>query len=138
MAGPIYRVMYCNEILLRGVNFWELSMAREDKLKPVRTKEEARERGRKGGIASGIARREKKTFRATLELLLDRKLDGSPLTGREAVAVALFEKAMSGDVKAFQELRDTVGEKPVDKQELSGSLDVVSILEEARRRANGR
>ena len=27
---------------------------------------------------------------------------------------------MSGDVKAFQELRDTVGEKPVDKQELSG------------------
>lgn len=95
-------------------------MAREDKLKPVRTKEEARERGRKGGIASGIARREKKTFRATLEALLDRKLDGSSLTGREAVAVALFEKAMSGDVKAFQELRDTVGEKPVDKQELSG------------------
>ncbi len=95
-------------------------MAREDKLKPVRTKEEASERGRKGGIASGIARREKKTFRATLELLLDRKLEGSSLTGREAVAVALFEKAMSGDVKAFQELRDTVGEKPVDKQELSG------------------
>ena len=95
-------------------------MAREDKLKPVRTKEEASERGRKGAIASGIARREKKTFRATLELLLDRKLEGSSLTGREAVAVALFEKAMSGDVKAFQELRDTVGEKPVDKQELSG------------------
>jgi hypothetical protein len=112
-------------------------MAIEDKLKPVRTKEEARERGRKGGIASGIARREKKTFRATLELLLDRKLEGSSLTGREAVAVALFEKAMSGDVKAFQELRDTVGEKPVDKQELSGSLDVVSVIEEARRRANG-
>nr|DAQ90404.1 MAG TPA: hypothetical protein [Caudoviricetes sp.] len=103
-----------------GSIFWELSMAREDKLKPVRTKEEASERGRKGGIASGIARREKKTFRATLELLLDRKLEGSSLTGREAVAVALFEKAMSGDVKAFQELRDTVGEKPVDKQELSG------------------
>jgi hypothetical protein len=95
-------------------------MAREDKLKPVRTKQEASERGRKGGIASGIARREKKTFRAALELLLDRRLEGSSLTGREAVAVALFEKAMSGDVKAFQELRDTVGEKPVDKQELSG------------------
>ena len=24
MAGPIYRVTYCNEILLRGVNFLEL------------------------------------------------------------------------------------------------------------------
>ena len=102
-------------------------MAREDKLKPVRTKEEASERGRKGGIASGESRREKATLRECLDLL----------TGREAVAVALFEKAMSGDVKAFQELRDTVGEKPVDKQELSGSLDVVSVIEEARRRANG-
>ena len=89
-------------------------MANERNLKPARTKSEARERGRKGGIASGIARREKKTFRATLEALLDRKLDGSSLTGREAVAVALFEKAMSGDVKAFQELRDPVGAKPVD------------------------
>lgn len=67
-------------------------MAREDKLKPVRTKEEARERGRKGGIASGIARREKKTFRATLELLLDRKLDGSPLTGREALPLLFSRK----------------------------------------------
>lgn len=101
-------------------------MAREDKLKPVRTKEEASERGRKGGIASGIARREKKTFRATLELLLDRRLEGSSLTGREAVAVALFEKAMSGDVKAFQELRDTVGEKPVDSMQLEAVVDVTT------------
>nr|DAQ79444.1 MAG TPA: hypothetical protein [Caudoviricetes sp.] len=103
-----------------GGSIFGVVMAREDKLKPVRTKQEASERGRKGGIASGIARREKKTFRATLELLLDRKIDGSSLTGREAVAVALFEKAISGDVKAFQEVRDTVGEKPVDRQELSG------------------
>lgn len=120
MAGPIYRVVYCNEILLRGVNFLGvMSMAREDLKKP-RSTAEAQAWGRKGGIASGAARREKRTLRAVLEVLLDRKLDGSSLTGREAVAVALFEKAMSGDVKAFQELRDTVGEKPVDKQELSG------------------
>lgn len=125
MAGPIYRVTYC-KILLRGVYFRELSMAREDKLKPVRTKQEARERGRKGGLASGIARREKKTLRAALEVLLDRKLEGSSLTGREAVAVALFEKAMSGDVKAFQELRDTVGEKPVDAMQLDAVLDVAT------------
>ena len=120
MAGPIYRLVYCNEILLRGVNFLGvMSMAREDLKKP-RSTAEAQAWGRKGGIASGAARREKRTLRAVLEVLLDRKLDGSSLTGREAVAVALFEKAMSGDVKAFQELRDTVGEKPVDKQELSG------------------
>lgn len=94
-------------------------MAREDLKKP-RSREEAQAWGRKGGVASGAARREKKTLRAALEVLLERKVEGKELTGREAVAVALFEKAMSGDVKAFQELRDTVGEKPVDKQELSG------------------
>ena len=32
-------------------------------LKPVRTKREAKERGRKGGIASGEARRAKRTFK---------------------------------------------------------------------------
>lgn len=111
-------------------------MAREDKLKPVRSKQEASERGRKGGIASGAARREKRTLRAALEVLLDRKLTDKGMTGREAVAIALFEKAVAGDVKAFQELRDTVGEKPVDKTEMSGSLDVVSVLEEARRRVH--
>lgn len=102
-----------------------LSMAREDLKKP-RSTEEAQAWGRKGGLASGIARREKKTLRAALEVLLDRKLEGSSLTGREAVAVALFEKAMSGDVKAFQELRDTVGEKPVDSMQLEAVIDVTT------------
>lgn len=100
-------------------------MAREDLKKP-RSTAEAQAWGRKGGIASGIARREKRTLRAALEVLLDRKLDGSSLTGREAVAVALFEKAMSGDVKAFQELRDTVGEKPVDSMQLEAVIDVTT------------
>lgn len=100
-------------------------MAREDLKKP-RSTEEAQAWGRKGGLASGIARREKKTLRAALEVLLDRKLEGSSLTGREAVAVALFEKAMSGDVKAFQELRDTVGEKPVDSMQLEAVIDVTT------------
>ena len=35
-------------------------MANEQNLKPVRSEKEAREKGRKGGIASGKARREKK------------------------------------------------------------------------------
>lgn len=100
-------------------------MAKEDLKKP-RSTAEAQAWGRKGGIASGIARREKKTLRAALEVLLDRKLEGSSLTGREAVAVALFEKAMSGDVKAFQELRDTVGEKPMDSMQLDAVIDVTT------------
>jgi hypothetical protein len=31
------------------------------------------------------------------------------------VTLALIEKAMSGDTKAFEVIRDTIGEKPVDK-----------------------
>lgn len=41
-------------------------MANEQNLKPVRTKSEARERGRNGGIASGKARREKQQTRKIL------------------------------------------------------------------------
>ena len=88
--------------------------------------EEARSKGRKGGRASGAARREKRTLREALSALLDAKIKGSTLTGREAVAIALFEKAMAGDVKAFQELRDTVGEKPVDSMQLEAVVDVAT------------
>ena len=35
--------------------------------------------------------------------------------GSEMLAAMLMKKAMNGDVKAFEVLRDTAGEKPVDK-----------------------
>ena len=94
-----------------------------EKLQPVRSKQEARERGAKGGVASGRARREKASLRAALEVLLERKGEDGK-TGREALAVALYEQALKGDVRAFAELRDTVGEKPVQKaeNEVSGGL----------------
>lgn len=78
-------------------------------LKPVRTKEEARERGRKGGIKSGEKRRERKTIREELLLLL------STGNNQKKMSVAVLEKAMAGDTKAFEVIRDTIGEKPVEK-----------------------
>ena len=42
----------------------------DENLRPVRTKKEARERGRNGGIASGKSKREKKTIREALKLLI--------------------------------------------------------------------
>lgn len=87
-------------------------MAKED-LKPVRSKDEAKERGKKGGIASGEARRKKKTIRETLEMMLSGKMpDGA--TRQDAIVVALMEKALSGDVRAFEAIRDSIGEKPVN------------------------
>lgn len=47
-------------------------MANNENLKPVRTKEEARERGRNGGKASGKKRRELKTMKLMLDYLLSK------------------------------------------------------------------
>ena len=98
-------------------------MSKED-LKPVRSKDEAKERGQKGGIASGESRRKKKTIRETLEMMLSGKMpDGT--TRQDAMVVALLEKALSGDVRAFEAIRDSIGEKPTDKTHITGSDDVV-------------
>ena len=90
--------------------------------------EEARERGRKGGIASGKARAEKKRLKEAVESILSMKYDsetGKKLTGYEMVALALFNKAKTGDVPAFNSIRDLTGEKPketleFESQEITG------------------
>ena len=84
-------------------------MAGKENLRPVSSKEEARERGRKGGLASGEARRKRKTLKEELLLMLS---EGET---QQSVTLALIEKAISGDTKAFEVIRDTIGEKPVDK-----------------------
>lgn len=86
-----------------------------DNLKPVRSKSEARERGRKGGQASGEARRRLKSFR---ELDADFTTDDE----RKEMLEALIQKAMRGNIRAFEIYRDTVGLKPKENVEISGEL----------------
>ena len=74
-----------------------------------RTTEEQRAIASAGGKASGEARRKRKTLKEELLLLLS---EGET---QQSVTLALIEKAMSGDTKAFEVIRDTIGEKPVDK-----------------------
>ena len=110
-------------------------MAKED-LKPVRSKEEAKERGAKGGKASGEARRAKKTLRELATLFGSLKLDGKQKRQMQELGipetehtrfmqavVSLFQKALKGDVSAFNAIRDLIGEKPVDRTQLEGSFD---------------
>lgn len=93
-------------------------MANEQNLKPIRSESEAREKGKKGGIASGETRRARKTMRAELEALLSSpaidKKTGQPsnVTVQESIVAALIKKALSGNTKAFEIIRDTIGEKP--------------------------
>lgn len=64
-------------------------MKNESNLKPVRSKEEARQRGRKGGVASGKARREKKTIQNILTALCDSKCSDIPQFKKIAAKLGL-------------------------------------------------
>ena len=94
-----------------------------ENLKPMnqRTKEEQSKIARAGGIASGKARRERKTLKEELLLML------SDEEVQKSVAAALIKEATkgnrSGSVKgAFETIRDTIGEKPVDKVENTNTV----------------
>lgn len=76
-----------------------------------RTTEEQREIARQGGIASGKARREKK-------LIKERILERMKEDDWDTMIDNLISRAMETD-KAFELLRDTVGQKPSDKIDLS-------------------
>lgn len=92
-------------------------MANKENLVPLST-EKAREIGSKGGIASGKARRDKKNIRLAVEALLERDYkgkDGIILSGAEAITVKQMEKALKGDTKAFEVLRDSAGQKPIER-----------------------
>ena len=85
-----------------------------------RTTEEQREIARKGGLKSGEVRKARKTLKETLLLMLE---EGNT---QDNITLALLQKALNGDTKAYEVIRDTVGEKPTDKIEQSGEnkLDV--------------
>jgi hypothetical protein len=98
-------------------------MANDENLKSLadRTTEEKREIGTKGGKASGEARRKKRDLKLAMQALLEAdvkdKRTGEVMSGAEAIALAQYRKAMKGDAKAFELVRDTSGQKPVEKVE---------------------
>ena len=103
-------------------------MANEQNLVPFtseQSREEAVKNGQKGGIASGESRRARKTLRAELEILLSAQTidketgKKSESTVQEAVTVALVKQALKGNTKAFEIIRDTIGEKPTEHVSLT-------------------
>lgn len=104
----------------------------------VPTSSEARENGKKGGIASGEARRAKKSLREAMQILMEADLtgkDGKTMTGTEAMAAKAFQAALKGDWKAWELVRDTAGQKPVDKVMIA---DVEpSVIAEVEAMVNG-
>ena len=73
---------------------------------------------RKAGKASGEAKRKKKLLKDCFDALLEMEFknkDGKIATGSETLAMTVFQKAQRGDLKAFELVRDTAGQKPIDK-----------------------
>lgn len=96
-------------------------MANEKNLKPIRTKSEAREKGKKGGIKSGEVRAQRKTLKEELLVLLETKVEDKTI--QEKISFSLIQEALYGNVKAFETIRDTIGEKPQDKVNISGEVN---------------
>jgi hypothetical protein len=99
-------------------------VANEQNLRPIRhlSKEEAKKRGSAGGKKSVEVKRQRKTLREELLLLLSQGKT------QEKISLALLEKAMSGDTKAFEVIRDSIGEKPKDNVDLTVSKKLEDVL----------
>ncbi len=117
-------------------------MANEQNLIPnsKRSPREVRENGRKGGIASGKARREKKTLREIMEVygaMPDPDCEGQ--TNDEAVVFNQYKLAKSkgpGSTQAAAFIRDTKGEKPHDVIE-TPDIEIKPLVDLTKRIKNG-
>lgn len=135
-------------------------MAGADNLK-VPTSDEARKYGKKGGVASGVARRKKANLKKAFETILQAEVAspnvkkqleelGFDSTNEMALAMVMMQKAMKGNVRAFEQIskltttdaKDTLDKKEQKarikrleldnkkrEQELSGSKSDTSLME---------
>lgn len=84
-------------------------MANEKNLKPIRSENEAREKGKKGGKKSGEVRAKKKSLKEELLILLETKIENKTI--QEKISFSLIQEALKGNVKAFETIRDTIRRK---------------------------
>lgn len=110
------------------------------------TREEASEAGRKGGKRSGEVRREKReryrSMSAVLKVLLElslskgkihdineiqafAELKGKNVSVNEALMIRITQKALNGDLKAIEMIRDMMGEKPIDTVHIADVTPVI-------------
>lgn len=112
---------------------------------PFKSVEEAKEKGRKGGKASGEARRRKRTFKQILEIIASSPikdvktkklaeslgLDLDDITYGLMVNMAQVNKAIKEkDTRAAEYVRDTIGEKPSNQVEVTKDYEDLSPLAE--------
>lgn len=99
-------------------------MAGQENLKFIKSTEEAREKGRAGGIASGKARRRKRAMREAADLFLSlpvtdrrklkklkaKELDENEIDQQMAMIAGLVEAAQNGDAACANVIVKLLGE----------------------------
>ena len=101
------------------------------------TPEQAREAGRKGGIASGKVRRKKADLRKAFEMLLSGETTDEALkkelrdkgyedSNEMALALVMLKAALDGDVRAFKEISNLVAKK--DRLDIEEQQEKIKLI----------
>ena len=101
-----------------------------------RSREQHSKDSSKGGKASAKKRLQKKTFKDLCDTFLDSEVTSEEMkekmkalginedvSYKMAMVIAITHRAIKGDTKAFEVLRDTIGEKPKEEIEVSGEVN---------------
>ena len=121
-------------------------MANEQNLK-VPSSKEARENGKKGGVASGKSRRKKANLKKAFETILQadvaspnvrKQLEefGFEATNEMALAMVMMQKAMKGNVRAFEQiskLTTTDAKDTLDRKEQKERIKALELENEKRK-----
>lgn len=79
------------------------------------------EEARKGGKKSAETRAKRKSIREAFEAICAKQYTdahGNEIDGITAMCMKQFQLAMNGDTKAFVEIRNSLGEMPVQRVEV--------------------
>lgn len=114
-------------------------MANEHNLKSLadRSPEERSEIAKLGQAASAKKRRENNSLRKAMQAFLDndsgvKDRNGEALTGAQLMASVAIKEMVRGNPKFWEIIRDTAGEKPVEKVMVSEvSQAVIDEVEKA-------
>lgn len=100
----------------------EQNLIKNEKLTPSQRRKNAS----KAGKASGASRRKRKALKEELEIIMQAKGEENK-TYQELISTALVKQAMNGNTKAYEIIRDTLGEKPVEQ--INSKIGLGSIEE---------
>ena len=99
-----------------------------------------REENSRGGKKSAEVRKERRDIKKICEFLLSEMYkitdeetgEVKEMSGAEAMVTKMLKKAIDGDTKAFELIRDSAGQKPVEKIMVAEvEQDVINEVEAA-------